>query len=240
MTGNSVRTGLHASHLAELLQHVNLRGKMLLSSGPFYLVGIGYGFSICTQFVISHYCEQDPRSSVYQMLKGLVSVNGTAQIDRQYGSYYMPYSTRVTTFKERFDLPVSYLSRFQFSDRYLARVHPQLALSYTAVANPITLQGRAALARGALQNYLDIDLLSRVSLPIFALQSTEKFLVTPSNVEVIGVAESQSCYGLMKCVLVLWVRELILGLALSHYRGMVERIKDNRRKCLRCLGSCRS
>ena len=160
---------------------------MLLSSGPFYLVGIGYGFSICTQFVISHYCEQDPRSSVYQMLKGLVSVNGTAQIDRQYAAILHALLDSCDRFpKERFDLPVSYLSRFQFSDRYLARVHPQLALNiYAAVANPITLQGRAALARGALQNYLDIDLLSRVSLPIFALQSTENLLVTPSNVEVI-------------------------------------------------------
>ena len=230
LTGNSVRTGLHASHLAELLQHVNLRGKMLLSSGPFYLVGIGYGFSICTQFVISHYCEQDPRSSVYQMLKGLVSVNGTAQIDRQYAAILHALLDSCDRFpKERFDLPVSYLSRFQFSDRYLARVHPQLALNiYTAVANPITLQGRAALARGALQNYLDIDLLSRVSLPIFALQSTENLLVTPSNVEVIVRGRITNH---------VWSHEVRVGaLGEGAYfgartratiRGMVERIKDN-------------
>ena len=90
------------------------------------------------------------------------------------------------------------------------------------------MQGRAALARGALQNYLDIDLLSRVSLPIFALQSTENLLVTPSNVEVIVRGRITNH---------VWSHEVRVGaLGEGAYfgartratiRGMVERIKDN-------------
>ena len=230
-TGTSFRTGLHASHLAELLQHVDLRGQLLLSSKPFYLVGVGYGFSICTQLVISHYCEQDLlRSAIYQMLQGLVSVNGTAQIDRQYAAILHALLDSCDRFpKERPDLPISYLSRFQFSDRYLARVHPQLALNiYTAITNPITMQGRAALARGALQNTLNVDLLSRVPLPIFALQSTENVLVTPSNVEVIVRGRITNHVWSHEVRVGAWVGGAYFGARTrATMRGMIESTPEN-------------
>ena len=79
--------------------------------------------------------------------------------------------------------PRSHLSRFLFSDKYLSRVHPQLALNiYTAVANPITLNGRIALVQGALRSKSPRTVPS-LGLPIFALQTTENVFVSPSNVE---------------------------------------------------------
>ena len=49
------------------------------------------------------------------------------------------------------DIPVSYWSKFLFSESYLARVNPNLALNIlTAVSNPITNDGRSRLAKGCL------------------------------------------------------------------------------------------
>ena len=49
------------------------------------------------------------------------------------------------------DIPVSYWSRFVFSEDYLKKVNPNLALNiYTAVSNPITNEGRVKIAKGAL------------------------------------------------------------------------------------------
>ena len=46
---------------------------------------------------------------------------------------------------------MSYWSRFVFSEEYLKRVNPNLALNiYTAVSNPITNEGRVKIAKGAL------------------------------------------------------------------------------------------
>ena len=46
---------------------------------------------------------------------------------------------------------MSYWSRFVFSEDYLKKVNPNLALNiYTAVSNPITNEGRVKIAKGAL------------------------------------------------------------------------------------------
>ena len=62
-----------------------------------------------------------------------------------------------------------------------------LALSiYTAVLNPISLEGRIRLVDGALKNrsirHVD-KLLERFGIPIIAIQSTDNRIVAPSNVD---------------------------------------------------------
>ena len=194
---------LHARHLAELLHHVNLCGEMLLSTSPFFLVGIGYGLSICAE--LTH------NIGIYHLtLRGLVSINGVPQVDTQYAAILHAALGAFEQFPaDRPDLPISFLSRFQFSDAYLTRVHPNLALNiYTAVANPITLGGRLALLRGALDGAKNLSL-SNIPLPVIALQSTEGVFVTPSNMEVVlrgrtvhhvwsyetGADKNCSCFG---------------------------------------------
>ena len=59
-----------------------------------------------------------------------------------------------------------------------------LALSmYTAVTNPITLDGRLRLTRGALSHTDLRKLLPGVPVPLILMQCTEDVLVSPSNVD---------------------------------------------------------
>lgn len=101
------------------------------------------------------------------------------------------------------DIPVSFWARFVFSEDYLSRVNPNLALNiYTAVTNPITNEGRAKIARGCLlhrdlrgglapdyipQPYRGFDdsekMFARVQVPVVVVQSTENMLVSSSNVD---------------------------------------------------------
>lgn len=71
-----------------------------------------------------------------------------------------------------------------FSEEYLKKVGRNLALGiYTAVANPISLEGRHLLCNSAL---LHEDLSAEVGslgVPIVLLQSTEDVLVNPANVD---------------------------------------------------------
>lgn len=119
-----------------------------------------------------------------------------------------------TTPHSRPDIPVTYWAKYLFSDDYLNRVNPNLALNiHTAVANPITNDGRTRIARGCLQhrdmrgglapdyvpkvqdNFVRGDsesevLHSNVCVPIIVLQSTENSLVNPSNVDSFLVGRS--------------------------------------------------
>lgn len=71
-----------------------------------------------------------------------------------------------------------------FSEEYLNKVGRNLALSiYTAVANPVSLEGRRQVFNSAL---LHEDLSKEVGtfgVPIVLLQSTEDILVNPANVD---------------------------------------------------------
>ena len=62
---------MHAQHLAELVQHVDICGEMLLSTSPFFFIGIGYGLNICAQLLNRVDKHQDT-------LKGIVSINGAS------------------------------------------------------------------------------------------------------------------------------------------------------------------
>ena len=82
------------------------------------------------------------------------------------------------------DLPVSYFSRYLFGDEYLRRISPGLALSiYTAVTNPITLDGRTRICRGALSHTDLSSAVRNINLPLIVVQSTEDALVAPESAD---------------------------------------------------------
>ncbi|CAN0433299.1 unnamed protein product, partial [Ectocarpus sp. 8 AP-2014] len=82
------------------------------------------------------------------------------------------------------DLPVSFMSRYIFSDDYLRKVGRDLALGiYTAVANPVSLEGRHLLCNSALLHEDVSAEVGALGVPIVLLQSTEDMLVNPANVD---------------------------------------------------------
>lgn len=172
---------IHARHLEELTRQVDRDGDMLLSTSPFILVGIGFGFQVCSHFV-GMTKLQHPRKL---KLQGLVSLNGFVRVDAQLAAAMRSALLAFQTFpKDRPDLPISYLARFLFSDDYLARVNPRLALNiYTAVTNPITLAGRIALLKGLLKDKASTPKKTALGLPLVALQSTQDALVSPAQVD---------------------------------------------------------
>lgn len=86
----------------------------------------------------------------------------------------------------RFDSPAPppLITRYAFSDGYLRKVGRDLALGiYTAISNPITLEGRQLICKSAL---LHEDLSAEVGflgVPLVLLQSTEDVFVNPANVD---------------------------------------------------------
>lgn len=189
-----------ADRIHELLQHAEEDGDVLLTS-PFHLVGIGNGASIAASF-----CQRwgnDPRYR--DSLRSMVSVNGFLYPDPQLSSILHSASQVFeSTPHNRPDIPVSYWSRFVFSEEYLRRVNPNLALNiYTAVSNPITSDGRAKITKGSLQHRdlrggLSPDhvpaaggasktpggpTIQPVQVPIIIMQSTENTLVSAANVD---------------------------------------------------------
>mmetsp|Transcript_18106 Transcript_18106/g.55073 ORF Transcript_18106/g.55073 Transcript_18106/m.55073 type:complete len:1145 (+) Transcript_18106:2007-5441(+) len=221
-----VETRKHSQHLNDLLKHINLCGEMLLSRAPFFLAGIGYGFNICAQFA-TQYCNNPGAIDASLCLKGLISVNGFTKVDGQYAAIMHALNAALLKFpNDRPDLPISYFSRFQFSDGYLARVHPQLALNiYTAIANPITVQGRLALVRGAMKSPPGLESFSGLPLPIFAIQSTENVLVVPSNVEALVRGRITRHIWSHQVRVGAWEQKVFLG---PNARAVIQKIGDIR------------
>jgi hypothetical protein len=140
-------------------------------------------------------------------LRSVVSINGFLYPDPQLSSIlHSAYQVFDSTPHSRPDIPVSYWSRFVFSEDYLNKINPNLALNiYTAVSNPITNDGRSKIAKGCLQHrdlrgalapdfisnskLMDINgssiplKLHPLQVPIIILQSTENLLVNASNVD---------------------------------------------------------
>ena len=169
----------HVTHLRELLRHIDNRGEMLAET-PFWVAGIGLGFRIASRFAVcvSKNDDDDDRGGG---LRGLISINGVVEVDAQLGAILKSALGAYQHFPvDRPDLPVSFIAKFLFSDAYLSRVDPGLALNiYTAVANSITLQGRIALIQGAL---LSESTKAFAPMPLFILQSTDDAMVPPSQV----------------------------------------------------------
>ena len=194
-----------ADRLHELLQHAEGEGDILLTN-PFHLVGIGNGAAIAAAFALKYGSERLYAGS----LRSLVSVNGLLYPDPQLSSIlHSAAQVFETSPHSRPDIPVSYWSRFIFSEDYLCRINPNLALNiYTAVSNPITNDGRTKIARGCLKHKdmrgmlnpdalpvraqrrdddsdedSDDEQMRPVQVPVIILQSTENMLVNASNVD---------------------------------------------------------
>lgn len=171
-----------SDRLAELMAYLEATGAMLFSA-PFHLVGIGSGLPLAAAFAAKH--GRLPRYR--RSLRSLVSINGFCSVDPQLAAVLHSAKKVFGSFPEnRPDLPVSYWTKFLFSEEYMGRVHPHLALNmYTAVANPLTLEGRIKQCNAVLATQ---DVSQRVQpqelpVPVVVLQSTENALVSGANVD---------------------------------------------------------
>eukprot|EP00981_Chlorochromonas_danica_P008761 scaffold2312_cov165-Ochromonas_danica.AAC.1 len=191
-----------ADRLHELLRHAEQDGDILMAR-PFHLVGMGLGASIAASF-IQRYAYHD---LYVNSLRSFVSINGFLYPDAQLSSIlHAAYQVFESTPHTRPDIAVSYWSRFLFSEDYLSKVNPNLALNiYTAVSNPITNDGRVKLVRGCLaskdlrgslapdSNYKPLpsangpaanpSRFQPIQVPVVVLQSTEDGLIHPANVD---------------------------------------------------------
>lgn len=182
-----------ADRIHELLSSTEKEGDFLLTR-PFHLVGIGNGSNIAVAFLQKYLYHPLYRES----LRSFVSINGFLHLDGQLSSILHSSETLFeSTPQNRPDIPVSYWSRYLFSEDYLQKVSPNLALNIlSAVSNPITNLGRSKLVRGALHhkdmrgalNPLQIDNSHQsnflpIPIPIILLQSTENNLVTAGQVD---------------------------------------------------------
>ena len=138
-----------ADRLHELLQFVEANGDMMLNN-PFHLVGIGNGACIAAAFAQRWGAHPSYAASI----RSLVGVNGFLYPDPQLTAIlHSAAELFENTTHTRPDIPVSFWSRFLFSEEYLSKVSPNLALNiYTAVSNSVTNEGRVKIARGAMQH----------------------------------------------------------------------------------------
>ncbi|CAN0252569.1 unnamed protein product, partial [Ectocarpus sp. 12 AP-2014] len=169
-----------APRLHELLQHVHSVGEMSLTA-PFHLVGIGNGMATAAVFALRYGDHPLYRSSI----RSVVSINGFSSVDSQLAAIlHSSLNAFATLPPARPDLPVSFMSRYIFSDDYLRKVGRDLALGiYTAVANPVSLEGRHLLCNSALLHEDVSAEVGALGVPIVLLQSTEDMLVNPANVD---------------------------------------------------------
>lgn len=182
--GALLNNDYHAQCLHALLQHVSQEGgeggdqKRLLRDAPYYLVGIGNGGSIAMAF-----CTHSP--PLDGNTRALLLVDAFSFVDAKLAQFLHDcLKVFACTPVSRPDLPVYFHSRFLFSPAYLARVTTPMALNlYTAVMNPITLDGRAALCSGALAHRdLRGQLTQRgLRMPIVNVCSTQNALVSVSE-----------------------------------------------------------
>ncbi|TMW68690.1 hypothetical protein Poli38472_006158 [Pythium oligandrum] len=170
-----------AHRVHELLAYLQHTMQFITAGLPFHILGFGNGANVATSFATLY----SKHESYVADLQSLVLVNGFANVDAQLAAIL--HST-VNVFSclppSRPDLPVTFFCKYLFSEQYLAKIDANLALSiYTAVTNPITLDGRVRICQGALHH---VDLVSRlgaIDVPLVLVQSVENALVAPTNVD---------------------------------------------------------
>lgn len=168
-----------ARRVHELLVYLQHTTQFITTGAPFHFVGFGNGANIATCYTVLYGKSYDG------YLQSLALFNGFSSVDAQLAAVlHNAVNVFVCLSPTRPDLPVSFFSKYLFSDAYLRKVDVKLALSlYSAVTNPITLDGRLRLCRGALCH---VDLCARlkeIDVPIVLIQSVENLLVSPSNVD---------------------------------------------------------
>jgi len=175
---NEYLAGVTEALLGYLSKHGN--GEFALEDGqaPFYLMGVGNGGAIASSFVTT-YMGRHPN------LRGLLLLNGHLYLDAHLaGVYHDCMNVFACTPASRPDLPVYFFSRYLFSPTYLSKVGAPLALNlYTAVHNPITLEGRIQLCQGALSHVDVRDTIERLSLPIISVASSKDGFIKPLHVQ---------------------------------------------------------
>lgn len=163
----------------ELLTHLQHTKRFITNGMAFHLVGFGNGANIAACYSILYGSGYSPD------FQSLTIINGFAKVDAQLTAILHSAVNVFSCFPpSRPDLPVTYFSKFLFSDAYLAKIETNLALSiYTAVTNVITLDGRIRLCQGALLHLDLISQLHEIHVPLIVVQSIENALVAPTNVD---------------------------------------------------------
>lgn len=161
----------HADCLAKLLEYLQSSDKRNFSlDQPHFLLAHGSGAAIATYFAAAYHST---------MLKGLILVNGLSHVDSHYASVFHDCRNVFSCSPEsRPDLPVYFYARFLFSPSYLTKTSSSLALNvYTAVYNPITLNGRKRLCQGVLNHIDTRSLLKEIASPIVSIHGDNATLV---------------------------------------------------------------
>lgn len=172
-----------------------------------YLVGAGNGAMIASYFASAYH-------AAYPNLRGIVSVNGFGYVDAHLAAVLHDcVNVFSCTPPSRSDLPVYFFARFLFSPAYLAKVGAPLALNlHTAVFNPITLEGRTALCRGALSHVDVRDSLADLPLPFICVSSSADGLVRPAHTAALVEARGGEVRSIKRALLeraracVVWLR----------------------------------
>ncbi|KAF1778577.1 Alpha/Beta hydrolase fold [Phytophthora cactorum] len=168
-----------ARRVHELLNFLQHTTQFVTAGAPFHIVGFGNGANVATCYTVLYGKNYD------EYLQSLALFNGFASVDAQLAAVI---HSAVNVFAclppTRPDLPVSFFSKFLFSEAYLKKVDMNLALSiYTAVTNAITLDGRIRLCRGALRHVDLSSQLEEIGVPLVLVQSVENTLVAPTNAD---------------------------------------------------------
>lgn len=174
---------------------------------PFYLIGSGNGGAIASYFAAAYHGS-------HPNLRSLVMINGFAHVDAHYaGVMHDCMNVFACSPVTRPDLPVYFFARFLFSPTYLQKVGAPLALNmYTAVSNPISLQGRIALCQGALSHVDCRHALESLTLPMIVVASSKDGLVKPSHVSVMVEARGGEVRSIKRALsdraraVVIWLR----------------------------------
>lgn len=167
--------------LTSLLHHVGQDGTREFSPDPFVLLGFGNGGNIGMAYAAGF-----PASN----MRALLLMNSFSHVDASLSNILHDCMNVFScTHDERPDLPVYCYSRYLFSQQYLYKVTTPMALNlYTAVHNPITIDGRIQLCLGALSHADMRPALAAINMPVVTLCSSDDSLVRPLHADAIVAA----------------------------------------------------
>jgi len=172
-----------ASILNELLIHVKDKKEFEFTNGSCYLVGFGIGVPVTMSFALSF--RDDFMFS--KCLKAIISINGCIHIDSHLASIL---HTSLNLFRSvpesQSEQALAYFEKHFCSDTHGDNTSMRSALEmFTAVVNPITVQGQIKLCNGALKNRDLRQDIANLIIPIVAVKSTENVFILPKNTDLI-------------------------------------------------------
>jgi CheY-like chemotaxis protein/pimeloyl-ACP methyl ester carboxylesterase len=197
-----------------LMSYLSAQGNGLFDldngAAPFHLIGYGNGAAIASCFVWKYL-------DLYPTMRSLVLVNGFTHVDAHLaGVFHDCVNVFSCTPPTRPDLPIYFFSRFLFSAPYLQKVGAPLALNmYTAVTNPISLDGRIALCQGAMSHVSTYAALSEMPIPLVLVSSIRDTFVKPSHTAAIVKARGGEVRS-VKRALVLGKGAAVIKVSAGH------------------------